>query len=333
MILHSLPQALTVVLSLRHESEAFLGAAVTALQAQTLPKRHWRLIVVDDRLGEGESLETSFAWHPHVTLVRMTKAGPVTPEFRALMCCRTELSVLVRGHTAIDPHYLERAVEIARAHPLVGIFGGSVEGRGKGFNPSWQSSFLDAFGVRSHPETRLVYDADPSSLPSSNAFVVRRIHLQGLREVLERHPFFKEKKLIEHRRDFDFRSALTRSVVQAGSSVGNFPQLRATRFFERADLQEKAVAERLRNLAFSRIVERFVWTGMLPPEAPSSPFQRFLQAWMRFWEIGRTPRLHRAHREGQQAGLRLALQHTVRVAKAPMRGSRLSPSVPTAVAS
>lgn len=315
MILHRFNHSLTVVITLGPRDTASLPAVVDALQEQTMPKRHWRLIVVDSSAKREAELTARFAWHPHTLILSGEESGPATVTVRAMLASRTDLVISLDGRSIPAPDYFERAVEIAAQHSFIGIFGGSVRPVFGRRRPTWQRRFLRLAGLRNVPENVSLHQTDRRTMPAPTGFVVRRDYLRRFGHIILRHPFFQEAAFARHRGDFDFRAAIARTVVQAGGSIALFRELRIERQMLSDDLEERTVRERLRRDAFSRVIERFVWTGMLPEVGEPTRWERMALRWMKLWQFGRISRLRSAHRQGVIEAVDLARLHSEHVAR------------------
>lgn len=318
MILYQYPFTLSVVLSIHSEDLRSVDRIIGALKDQCLSKRHWRLVVVSDAEKNNAALAEKFTWHPRVSIVQGNSQGNATLAMRALMGCRTDLVAYVDGRTRLAPDYLEQAIRLAAAHPFVGLFGGHGAVAAGSGTSNWQGNVLRLFGIRSVTEEKILQTPDRRFMPGPSGFIIRREHLRRFGHILRRHPFFQEAGFAAHREDFDFRAALARTVVQSGFSLGLFPQLQHERILEHRDLNERRVQERLRQDAFSRVVERYVWTGILPEVAIPTKWEKITLRWFRAWQIGRLARLRRAHRAGVVNALSLAMVHATRPTTLPM---------------
>jgi hypothetical protein len=312
MIDYRYPFSLGVVLAIRDGDAPALDRVIDGLRQQSLSKRHWHLTVADERSLSTPDLAKRFSWHPRVSLVEGTAAGPAPLAIRALLAQRTDLVAFVDGRTVLRADFLETVLRLAEENPFVGLFGSHAEIAPHSPSPSWQRPFLRLFGLRPVVEERIAQQSDRRFMPGPSGFVVRREHLRRFGHILRRHPFFQEADFMRHRNDFDFRAALARTVVQAGFSMGLFPALRLARVMQSRDFAERTTRDLLRRDAFSRVIERFVWTGMLPPSAPPTRFESIALRWLRTWQFGRRERLRAAHRAGVLAAHALADTHSRR---------------------
>jgi hypothetical protein len=192
MILYRYANTLSAVLTIQRGDMGSLDAVVAALEAQTLSKRHWRLTVVDESGEAPEAIAERFRWHPRVTLVAGEAAGPATLTIQAMLASRTDLVAFLDGRTCLAPDYLETILELASAHPFVGIFGGSAELASSSPRPKWQAAFLRLWGIREVEEEKILQVPDRRLMPGPSGYVVRREHLRRFSHILRYHAFFKE---------------------------------------------------------------------------------------------------------------------------------------------
>ena len=326
MILYSYSNSLGVVLTIRAQDLGALHRVIDGLKAQSLSKRHWRLTVVDETQGACEDLVERFLWHPKVTIVAGESTGAATNSIRAMLACRTDLVAYLDGRTCLAPDYLETAIELARIHPFVGIFGGQASIAGNAVTPTWQTNFMRLLGIREVKTESILQSPDRRYMPGPSGYLVRREHLRRFGHILRNHPFFQEAGFLRQRDDFDFRAGLARTVIQSGFSMGLFPGLKIERLVERRDLSDRQIQTHLRKDAFSRIIERFIWSGLMPEMARASRWETVALRWLRAWQFDRISRLRKAHRAGVLNAVKLAQVHAARPVLVPSTPRPLFPA-------
>lgn len=310
MILYQYSLSLTVVLALRTGDTPARKRVVEALRTQTLSKRHWRLVVIEEQTGNRSSdLAEQLVWHPRTTIVHGSPNGSAPGAIRAMLASRSDLVLFIDGRTVLAPDYLENSLRLAEDNPFVGIFGGTTTIAADCPKPRWQRNFIRFFGIREVRKESIFQETERRFMPGPSGYMVRKEHLRRFSHVLRRHPFFQESQFLRQMGDFDFRAALARTIVQAGFSMGLFPHLRAERVTCSQDFSERTIRECLRRDAFSRVIERFVWTGMLPDAPLPKRWEKLALRWMQAWQWGRQSRLRASHRAGVVAAYTLAAAH------------------------
>ncbi len=143
---------ISVVLCTYNPRQPVFARVLDALSAQTLPSNRWELVVIDnnsDRPLVAAELNAGRALPLRV--VREERQGKVPAYRRGILEARAPLLVLLDDDNVFEPEYLERALEIARAEPSLGAFGGiarpEIDG---GQLAGWQRVLLPYIGVRDY---------------------------------------------------------------------------------------------------------------------------------------------------------------------------------------
>ena len=114
--------SLAVVLCSHNPRAEHIRRALEGLEAQTLPRDRWELLLVDN--ASTESLRERFAldWHPGARHVRAPILGLTNARLRGLE--ETSLSssviVFVDDDNVLAPDYLEVCAAIGRDRPEIG---------------------------------------------------------------------------------------------------------------------------------------------------------------------------------------------------------------------
>ena len=116
----------SVVLCTRNPRQDYLRRVFAALDAQTLPKQDWELIVVDSASSSVLATTIDLSWHPAGRHVREDTPGLTRARFRGIDEARGELLVFLDDDNVLAPDFLTRAISIAREHAFLGVFGPAV---------------------------------------------------------------------------------------------------------------------------------------------------------------------------------------------------------------
>lgn len=141
------------VLTCTHNPRAdILELVLDALTRQTLPSSRWEFLIVDnnsnppvdaEQLNRGRGLP--------VRVIRESEPGVAAARRRGTGEAAAEVIVMVDDDNIIDPDYLEVALEIARAEPALGAFGGIARPRLEVDHASpWQGKLLGYLGIRDY---------------------------------------------------------------------------------------------------------------------------------------------------------------------------------------
>jgi hypothetical protein len=103
------------------DKAAYVERALGSALAQTLPARE--IVVVDDgSRDDGPTIvERLASAHPTIRLIRQANAGPSAARNRAIAEARGTWVAFLDADDMVLPRYLERAAELAAAHPSAGV--------------------------------------------------------------------------------------------------------------------------------------------------------------------------------------------------------------------
>ncbi|MFM8886466.1 MAG: glycosyltransferase, partial [Chthoniobacterales bacterium] len=188
--------AVSVVIPTHNPRVDYLARVLEALRGQTLAKRLWELVVVDNgsRVPLAESIrlaaegiqleakgirhaadgkrqeaslpshvatftpftELELGWHPNARIVREEKLGLTFARLRGFAEARGELIVMVDDDNVLAPDYLANAVKIAEEHKDLGAFGGKCLPEFETQPEPWMEEFLPLLALRDHGEKEII---------------------------------------------------------------------------------------------------------------------------------------------------------------------------------
>lgn len=115
---------LSVVICSYNPKPIILNKVLEALKYQTLDKRLWELIVVDNCSTPPLSLLIDLSWHPVAKIIVEDKPGLSHARIAGVQNSQTELIVFADDDNILAPAYLEKSYAFYQSHPKVGCFGG-----------------------------------------------------------------------------------------------------------------------------------------------------------------------------------------------------------------
>ena len=160
----------SVVIPTHNPRSDYLQRVLEGLRAQTLAQNAWELIVVDNgsreplkagavKGGKVERLEgydaencIDLSWHGNARIVREEELGLTFARLRGFAEAKGELIVMVDDDNVLAPDYLETAVRIARARPMLGAFGGKCLPEFEVEPPEWLKARGKGLGLRDRGE-------------------------------------------------------------------------------------------------------------------------------------------------------------------------------------
>lgn len=140
--------ALTVVLCAHNPREAVIERVLNSLNAQTLDKSSWELLIVDNASTPTLS-QRGWSFVPSNTRWVEEFTLGLTPARRAgFSAALGAVIVMVDDDTVLDPRYLENAAMLMRNHPEIGVAGGKIAPEYAVEPPAWLDGFQDMLAIR-----------------------------------------------------------------------------------------------------------------------------------------------------------------------------------------
>lgn len=137
---------LSVVVCTHNPRPAYLARVLESLRAQTLPMADWELLIIDN--ASSPQLSADLAWHSRGRLVREMKLGLTPARMRGIAEMESPLLVFVDDDNVLRADYLEQAIEVGRAHPYLGAWGGQVLAEFERTPEEWTRPFWPYLALR-----------------------------------------------------------------------------------------------------------------------------------------------------------------------------------------
>ena len=246
---------LSVILPAHNPRPEFLRETLVALAAQTLPKSEWELLLVDNASAKPLAPNWDLAWHPRARHLREEELGLTPARLRGIREARGELLVFVDDDNVLAPDYLQQARDMAAEWPMLGAWGGRVEGRYETPPPEWAGPYLDILAIREFTQDRWSnrYD-DGRAHPCGAGLIVRRNVADTYAEKVSgnalRRGLDRKGKLLISCGDIDM--ALT--AIDVGLGIGQFQRLRLTHLIPSGRLTESYLLNLAESSAFSVVI-------------------------------------------------------------------------------
>jgi glycosyltransferase involved in cell wall biosynthesis len=117
---------LTVIICSHNPREDYLRRTLDSLRAQTLTKREWALILIDNASHFPLAESWDLSWHPNGKHIVEQELGLAAARIRGMRESRSDLLVFVDDDNVLDKSYLAQALEIADEWPRLGAWGSGV---------------------------------------------------------------------------------------------------------------------------------------------------------------------------------------------------------------
>ena len=205
----------------------YLRRTLDALRAQTLGLESWELLIVDNASREAVADRVPLVWHPHGRHVREERAGAAWAYVRGLRARTPDtLAVFIDDDNLPAPDYLSHALAIAAAWPMLGAWGGQIEGDYEEEPPAWLRAWEHHLAVRPCERPEWSAFVDDRSMPAGAGMCVRATVAAAYVARSESDPDFARFGRQPGRNVSGDDQYLCFCADDLGLGVGRFPQLR-----------------------------------------------------------------------------------------------------------
>lgn len=202
----------------------YLPRALQALKEQDLPSSEWELLVIDNASERPVCGMCDVSWRPNSRHVLEEKLGPVPARLRGIRESTGSVLLFVDDDNVLQSDYLREALRIAREWPILGVWGGHVEGVFEVEPSSEVLEYLWMLGVRSVATVQWSNATfDNHAIPIGAGMCIRRAMARRYAELATAHPlrFKLDRRGIALESSGDIDMALT--ACDMGLGIGRFP--------------------------------------------------------------------------------------------------------------
>jgi glycosyltransferase involved in cell wall biosynthesis len=128
---------ISVIICAHNPRPEYLAQTLDSLRRQGLPKDEWEFLLVDNASEQPLVDKWDLSWHPLARHVREDTLGLTPARLRGIHESTGGVLVFVDDDNILDSDYLQQAWEIAKAWPMLGVWGGRNEGRFEVTPPEW----------------------------------------------------------------------------------------------------------------------------------------------------------------------------------------------------
>lgn len=248
----------------------YLARALQALKEQDLPSSEWELLVIDNASERPVREMCDVSWHPNSRHVREEKLGLVPARLRGIRESTGSVLLFVDDDNVLQSDYLREALRIAREWPILGAWGGHVEGVFEVEPSSEALEYLWMLGVKNVATVQWSNATfDNHAIPIGAGMCVRRPVALRYATAVTNSPYRqrldREGPGLVSGGDADL--ALT--ACDAGLGSGIFPTLVVRHLIPRHRVEPQYIIRLAENLAYGQLLVKSVRAG-LPPRIPFS---------------------------------------------------------------
>src|SRR5262249_43315055 len=116
----------SVIICAHNPKEGYLRKVLRALEAQTLDRSRWELLLVDNASKEALKAKWDLSWPPHGYHLREEKLGVSWARHCGIRGSHGEILVFVDDDNVVPSDYLEVAVSLGKEWHVLGTWGPGV---------------------------------------------------------------------------------------------------------------------------------------------------------------------------------------------------------------
>ena len=300
---------LSVVICTHHPRADYLARTFAGLRAQSLPPAAWELLLVDNASPVPLPPSAAQPGHPAARVIPEPELGLTAARLRGIADARAELLLFVDDDNILAPDYLARALALAHAWPMLGVWGcGCYTPEWELAPPSGSEELIRYLAVHRAPRDRwsnqpFDYAATPAGAGLCVRAPVARRYADAVRHDPRRKLLGRTGGNLAGCEDFDL--ALT--ATDLGLGTGVFTELALTHLMPRARVEEPYLLRLVEGHARSTVILMALRDTVLRP--PAGGFVARLREWRlrrALSPVGR--KIHDARRRGERSAW-TALSH------------------------
>ena len=141
------PFAISVLICSHNSRSVHLTRVLEALGRQTLDKRKWELLLIDNASSRPLRELFDLSWHPSGRHFLVDKLGKTHALLRGVEEAQSEILLIVDDDNVLAPDYLENICTIFEENSFLGVIGGVVEGEFEVEPPKWSLPYLHYLAI------------------------------------------------------------------------------------------------------------------------------------------------------------------------------------------
>jgi glycosyltransferase involved in cell wall biosynthesis len=256
----------SVIICSHNPRQDYLQRALAALQAQTLPREEWELLLIDNASDQKLAEFWDISWHPHARHLREDELGLTPARLRGIREAQGERLIFVDDDNVLAPDFLSRVSTIVTSHPDLHVFGAGLLEPEYEVRPEPETTpFLPMLALRSVPSPRWSNNpCDRSAMPwGAGLCVTREIAAEYVRLIQQ----LDMDNLLDRRGDQLFSAGddvFSWASARAGKAFGVFPELRVVHLISAGRLTRNYFLNLIYNWWLSHGVLHYRLMGTMP---------------------------------------------------------------------
>jgi glycosyltransferase involved in cell wall biosynthesis len=251
---------LSVVICTRNPRLDFLNRVLKALEAQSLERSEWELLVVDNASTEAVAKQVDLAWHSQGRHLREEKLGLTNARIKGFTEAKGDWVILVDDDNILDADYLKTLAEKIRTHPFLGTIGGSIVGEyAEPLTPISRQylNWLAVREIRTDLWSNLPWVS--ASHPYGAGMAVRRDVIDRYLALVQSDPLRSRLDRVGNRLWGGGDADMNYTATLMGLGNGVFKDLRLTHIMPPNRLKESYLLHLVEDMTCSSLVLHWLW--------------------------------------------------------------------------
>jgi glycosyltransferase involved in cell wall biosynthesis len=256
---------ISVIICTHNPRESYLRRTLAALEAQTLSKDQWELLVIDNASESPVVGGFELSWHPRSAHIREHEIGLTPARLRGISEAVADLLLFVDDDNVLAPDYLSTLLEIHQRMPEMAVIGsGSIVGEFEIEPPPWMESFLPMLALREISAD--IWSNDPLRLgfyPCGAGLGLTRHLAHVYRDMLEKD----QRRRFLDRRGSSLMSGgdddICFTAGSLGMGVGMFKSLSLRHLIPKERLNVEYLSKLAEGMYLSGLVLSYLWGNQI----------------------------------------------------------------------
>ena len=288
----------SVIICAHNSRPEYMARVLDALRAQTFPLEQWELLLIDNASAEPLAGRFDVSWHPAGRHVREDELGLTPARLRGIAEAKAELLIFVDDDNVLAPNYLATAVEIGHTWPILGAWGGHVDGEFEVEPEEWTKQYWGYLAIRPCTEARWSNDPeDWESQPIGAGLCVRRVVAERYAGEIASDPLRRKLDRTGTSLVSGGDTDLVHCAPPLGLGLGRFPQLKLEHLMPAGRLTETYLLKLVRGVACSGTLLKAL-RGETPQPPPNGNWQTARDIRLLLQSGPRALRFQKAKRQG-----------------------------------
>lgn len=258
--------SISVIICTHNPKPDYLRRVLDSLDAQTLSKEEWELILVDNASETPLVGNWKISWHPQAKHIREDELGLTPARLRGIEESSGDILVYVDDDNVLAPDYLEAVRSLLMEHPHLGVIGaGIVDPEFAVQPPSELIPYLGYLALRRVPKDHWSTNTnDLDCLPWGCGLCVKREVANSYRQLVNS---FSLTELLDRRGGHlfgDGDAAFSWACVTERQGFGVFRALKVIHLISAERLTQRYFVRLAYDGSFSSAVLHYRRAGIFP---------------------------------------------------------------------